>query len=80
MTSSYINQYLAMRTIIDIPVELLKHLDRWASEQNISRAEAIRRAVADMLDRTSQPKNTGFGLWAQGERSLYSIPILLLIF
>jgi hypothetical protein len=54
-----------MRTIIDIPIERLKHLDRWASEHNVSRAEAIRRAVADLLDRTSQPKNTGFGLWAQ---------------
>jgi hypothetical protein len=67
MTSSYIKLRLFMRTIIDIPIERLKHLDRWASEHNISRAEAIRRAVADLLDRTGQAKNTGFGLWAQGE-------------
>jgi hypothetical protein len=56
-----------MRTIIDIPIERLKLLDQWALEHNISRAEAIRRAVADLLDRTNQPKNTGYGLWAQGE-------------
>lgn len=56
-----------MRTIIDIPTDRLQHLDRWATAHNISRAEAIRRAVADLLERTSQPKNTGFGLWAQGQ-------------
>jgi hypothetical protein len=67
MTSSFINLLLSMRTIVDIPIERLKHLDRWASEHNVSRAEAIRRAVADLLDRTGQPKNTGFGLWAQGK-------------
>jgi metal-responsive CopG/Arc/MetJ family transcriptional regulator len=53
-----------MRTIIDIPVERLKDLDRWASEYNISRAEATRRAVADLLQRNSTPKDAGFGLWA----------------
>jgi Ribbon-helix-helix protein, copG family len=67
MTLSFIIFQSFMRTIIDIPIESLKHLDRWASERNISRAEAIRRAVADLLDRTDQPKNTGFGLWAQGQ-------------
>jgi hypothetical protein len=54
-----------MRTIVDIPTESLKQLDSWASELSISRAEAIRRAIADMLARTNQSRGTGFGLWAQ---------------
>jgi hypothetical protein len=54
-----------MRTIIDIPSDRLQRLDRWAVAHKVSRAEAIRRAVSDLLERASQPKNTGFGLWAQ---------------
>jgi metal-responsive CopG/Arc/MetJ family transcriptional regulator len=54
-----------MRTIVDIPAERLEHLDRWATAQKISRAEAIRRAVNDLLARAASPKNTGFGIWSQ---------------
>ena len=38
-----------MRTIIDIPEEQVKALDRLGNRQKISRAEIIRRAVADYL-------------------------------
>jgi hypothetical protein len=56
-----------MRTIVDIPSDSLQLLDRWALSHKISRAEAVRRAVSDLLDRATQPKNSGFGLWAQGK-------------
>jgi len=44
-----------MRTIIDIPIDRLQHLDQWASSCKISRAEAVRRAVGDFLDRMATP-------------------------
>ncbi|TXH77547.1 MAG: ribbon-helix-helix protein, CopG family [Thiothrix sp.] len=55
-----------MRTIIEIPDFQLEQLARFASESNISRAELIRRAVADYLQRYANPKedNVAFGLWA----------------
>ncbi|TXH66796.1 MAG: ribbon-helix-helix protein, CopG family [Thiothrix sp.] len=55
-----------MRTIIEIPDLQLEQLARFAAEANISRAELIRRAVADYLQRYATPKEdeTAFGLWA----------------
>lgn len=57
-----------MRTIIDLPPKSLQSLDHWASSQNISRAEAVRRAVNDMLERVAQPTSgtpSAFGLWTK---------------
>ena len=53
-----------MRTIIDLPADQLEALDAMCRREDISRAEAIRRAVAQhiRLDRESQPKRA-FGLW-----------------
>jgi Ribbon-helix-helix protein, copG family len=56
-----------MRTIIDIPSDQLHELDAWAQHRRISRAEAVRRAVKDLLARAANPANAGFGLWAQGQ-------------
>ena len=55
-----------MRTIIEIPDFQLEQLARFAAESNISRAELIRRAVADYPQRYTTPKedNAAFGLWA----------------
>ena len=63
-----------MRTIIDIPNGTLQSLDRWALSCKISRAEAVRRAVGDFLDRVATPKDTGFGLWVQGKPAGYQLP------
>ncbi len=53
-----------MRTIVDLPAEQLDGLAHLCSAQNISRAEAVRRAVAAMLERESGTQvDTGFGLW-----------------
>ncbi len=56
-----------MRTIIDLEDAQASRLDAWAKAQKVSRAEAVRRAVNQMLERAAQPQGTGFGLWAQGK-------------
>ena len=55
-----------MRTIIDLEDTQINRLDAWAKTEKVSRAEAVRRAVNQMLERTAAPQGTGFGLWAQG--------------
>lgn len=54
-----------MRTIIDLEESQARRLDAWAKAEKISRAEAVRRAVDQMLERTAPKQGTGFGLWAQ---------------
>lgn len=54
-----------MRTIIDLDEAQLQRLDTWAAQQRVSRAEAVRRAVAQMLERAMVPERSGFGLWLQ---------------
>ena len=54
-----------MRTIIDLEDSQASRLDAWAKAEKVSRAEAVRRAVNQMLERASPSQGTGFGLWAQ---------------
>ncbi len=53
-----------MRTIIDIPDSLLKQIDATARHDKVSRAEAVRRAMAEYLERrrVSRP-DAAFGIW-----------------
>jgi len=53
-----------MRTIIDIPSELLTPLDQYAKEQHQARASVIREALAAYLV-TKRPsrKEEAFGMW-----------------
>ena len=44
----------AMRTIIDLPEEQLLALDAWRQVHGVSRAEAVRRAVAGLLEEAAQ--------------------------
>lgn len=54
----------AMRTIIDIPDPQLEALDAWCRRDDISRAEAIRRAVAAQLSASAvSARAEAFGLW-----------------
>jgi len=54
----------AMRTIVDIPEKQLDALAQLCAQQNISRAEAVRRAVDRLLKESSTPrKDAGFGIW-----------------
>lgn len=52
-----------MRTIIDLPSDQIEALDRLCEKDQISRAEAIRRAVALLVRRNSTASAAAFGLW-----------------
>ena len=53
-----------MRTIIEVPEEQLRDLSYICDEENISRAEAIRRAIALYLKAAVTIKNdAAFGIW-----------------
>lgn len=53
-----------MRTIIDIPDTQLELLNSFAIQEKISRAELIRRAVADYLQRyATAAEDDAFGVW-----------------
>jgi len=57
-----------MRTIIELPQDQLTDLDAHCRRENLSRAEAIRRAVAAMLaERSSTDVAAAFGLWRDRE-------------
>ncbi len=45
-----------MRTIVDIPDDNIKTLDIIAKHKDVSRAELVRRAVADYLEKENTPK------------------------
>jgi metal-responsive CopG/Arc/MetJ family transcriptional regulator len=53
-----------MRTIVDIPEKQLSALAALCSAHKISRAEAVRRAVDQLLkDSAENRKDVGFGIW-----------------
>ncbi len=53
-----------MRTIIDLPDDQLRALAEICRREKISRAEAIRRAVAEyQMRRGAAPSREAFGLW-----------------
>jgi hypothetical protein len=58
-----------MRTIIDLPPDQLDALDDICRREAISRAEAVRRAVALLVrQRGASPSGVAFGLW-RGRRT-----------
>jgi hypothetical protein len=59
-----------MRTIVDLPAGQLEALDALCRAENISRAEAVRRAVAAHLSRElPAAARTAFGLWRDREET-----------
>ncbi len=52
-----------MRTIIELPLAQLQALDTLCVREGISRAEAIRRAVAEHLERHRADAAGAFGIW-----------------
>lgn len=60
----------AMRTIIDLPHDQLQALDGICRREEISRAEAIRQAVALLVrQRGAGTSGVAFGLW-RGRRGV----------
>ncbi len=67
-----------MRTIIDLPDDLLAQLDALKKTEHVSRAELIRRAVRAYLSGLTQPnaqdaRAKAFGLWRQPDRDALEI-------
>lgn len=57
-----------MRTVIDLPEELLAKLDALREREGISRAEAVRRAVRAYTAGAGQAAcEAAFGLWRERE-------------
>ncbi len=55
---------ITMRTIVDLPGPLVDELDRHADRESLSRAEAVRRAIAEYLAKRSAPRtDAAFGIW-----------------
>ncbi|MFP4313510.1 MAG: CopG family transcriptional regulator [Alphaproteobacteria bacterium] len=50
-----------MRTIVDIPDEDVKILDSIGQKENLSRAELVRRAVAQYLESEKEKSNAAIG-------------------
>jgi len=56
--------YQNMRTIVDIPEELLRPLDELRTAENRSRASVIREALSEYLkNKPSCSMSEAFGLW-----------------
>jgi Arc/MetJ-type ribon-helix-helix transcriptional regulator len=52
-----------MRTIVDLPDAHVEALDALRRREGISRAEVVRRAVAEHLTRHQADAAPAFGLW-----------------
>jgi hypothetical protein len=52
-----------MRTIVEIPGGQLEGLDRHCKREGISRAEAVRRAVALLVGQEPPAGASAFGVW-----------------
>ena len=51
------------RTIIEIPDDQLREVDRLCLLLGISRAEAVRRSLKGFVHQNETVKTDGFGLW-----------------
>ena len=62
-----------MRTIVDLPGEQIGALKAVGERYHLSRAELVRRAVADYIENRKErlSEESGFGFWkARGEDGL----------
>jgi len=63
---------IAVRTIVDLPIEQIRALDAYGKKHGISRAETVRRAVAMFLPKRRRQKldfrnHPAFGAWRDRE-------------
>ena len=58
------NYDIIMRTLMDLPDNLLHDLDNVSMREGISRAEAVRRAVSAYVTERNVPRHdAAFGIW-----------------
>jgi ribbon-helix-helix CopG family protein len=64
ISSPYIINEAAMRTLVDIPNDELEALNALSKAEGVSRAESIRRAISAYVELNRPPvRHEGFGLW-----------------
>ena len=69
MTSSYIVRVDAVRTIVDLPDEQIEALRQLSESAEVSRAELVRRAVAEYVQRHWPARSdVAFGIWREAPR------------
>lgn len=54
-----------MRTIVELPEQQIEALKLLSQREGLSRAELMRRAVAEYLSRHQGEDGSAFGLWRQ---------------
>jgi hypothetical protein len=60
----YVSEIISiMRTLIDVPERQLKELETICAALKLSRAEAVRRAVAAFIAQNRPSRDVAFGLW-----------------
>ena len=52
-----------MRTLVDLPDQQLKELGAICDAKQLSRAEAVRQAVAAYIQENRSSRRAAFGLW-----------------
>lgn len=64
MTSSYAIVVNRMRTIVELPEEQIEALKRLSEQSKLSRAELMRRAVAEFISHHGMDRaDEAFGIW-----------------
>ncbi len=54
-----------MRTLVDIPEKQVHELAKICSAEKLSRAEVIRRAISEYVNKKQKTEVDAFGLWAK---------------
>ena len=57
-----------MRTLVDIPERQITALASICTNQRLSRAEAIRQAIALYIEQNKPTRDDAFGLWSKEPR------------
>jgi metal-responsive CopG/Arc/MetJ family transcriptional regulator len=57
-----------MRTLVDIPERQITALANICANQRLSRAEAIRQAIALYIEQNKPARDDVFGLWSKEPR------------
>ena len=58
-----VNKENDMRTLVDIPDKQIKDLTAICEAEKVSRAEIVRRAISDYLEKKKPGTAEAFGLW-----------------
>jgi metal-responsive CopG/Arc/MetJ family transcriptional regulator len=62
-----------MRTIVDIPPAQLQQLEQICRREDLSRSEAVRRAISLFVVEYGAPAEEAFGVWkARGRDGVHS--------